>query len=232
VLNEIVDFAVAGGTATPADVVGNWSAIMSARYYYSQLSVCPNIVLQPTSLPGPLVGYGFQRFRPATDRMPTGFIVLEHDLYEQTVELATGYILPDALARTSPKLNIMPVSQCLGLNLTDAYMETNNNSTHPPAQSGMSSSFCCCICTNGASVALAISSPSGQSPVTTGPGGTAANSTTTTTGGNSNTTSSNPAQSSTGKNGAARGAAPGVASTLVLSGFSLAVLLVSVPALL
>jgi hypothetical protein len=175
------------------------------------------------------VGYSFQRFRLATDSKPTGFIVLEHDLYEQTVELATGYILPDALARTSPKLNIMPVSQCLGLGLSDAYVETNNNSTHPPAQSGMFSSFCCCICTNGASVALAISSPSGQSPVTTGPGGTAANSTTTTTGGNSNTTSSNPAQPSTGKNGAARA---GVASTLVLSVFSLAVLLVSVPALL
>ncbi|KAF5312597.1 hypothetical protein D9619_003476 [Psilocybe cf. subviscida] len=64
----------------------------------------------------------------------TGFIVLEHDLFEQTVEVATGYILPDALAHT-PKFTIQPVSQCLGLSLADAYIETNNNQTNPPALS-------------------------------------------------------------------------------------------------
>jgi hypothetical protein len=65
----------------------------------------------------------------------TGFIVLEHDLFEQTVQLATGYILPDALA-TVPKLNITPVISCLNLPMSDAYIETNNNSTNPPVISG------------------------------------------------------------------------------------------------
>ncbi|PPQ62783.1 hypothetical protein CVT24_000477 [Panaeolus cyanescens] len=62
----------------------------------------------------------------------TGFIVLEHDLWEQTVEVATGYILPDALAHTNPKFNIRPVVTCLNRDLKDAYIETNDNSTNPP----------------------------------------------------------------------------------------------------
>lgn len=66
----------------------------------------------------------------------TGFIVLEHDLFAQTVDLATGYILPDALAFT-PKLNIMPVIQCLNKPFGDAYVETNDNSSNPlPVTSG------------------------------------------------------------------------------------------------
>ena len=39
----------------------------------------------------------------------SGFIVLEHDLFQQTVEVATGYILPDALSRS---LTCTPVSKC------------------------------------------------------------------------------------------------------------------------
>jgi hypothetical protein len=77
----------------------------------------------------------YARWPQLTDAR-AGFIVLEHDLFEQTVELATGYILPDALARTNPKLDIMPISQCLGLPLTDAYVETNDNKTHPSALAG------------------------------------------------------------------------------------------------
>jgi len=65
----------------------------------------------------------------------TGFIVLEHDLFEQTVEVATGYILPDALAH-KPNFTITPVVSCLNKPLTDAYIETNDNKTNPPAQSG------------------------------------------------------------------------------------------------
>lgn len=61
----------------------------------------------------------------------TGFIVLEHDLFQQTVELATGYILPDALAHTNPKFDIKPVISCLNKPMTDAYIETNDNNTNP-----------------------------------------------------------------------------------------------------
>ena len=59
-----------------------------------------------------------------------GFIVLEHDLYEQTVELATGYILPEALAH-QPAFNLTPVVSCMGLDMADAFIETNNNASNP-----------------------------------------------------------------------------------------------------
>jgi len=61
----------------------------------------------------------------------TGFIVLEHDLFEQTVEVATGYILPDALAH-NPPFTIRPVISCLNQSLSNAYIETNDNKTNPP----------------------------------------------------------------------------------------------------
>ena len=60
----------------------------------------------------------------------TGFIVLEHDLFAQTVDLATGYILPAALAN-NPPLNIKPVISCLNKPFEDAYLETNDNATDP-----------------------------------------------------------------------------------------------------
>ncbi|KAI0281601.1 hypothetical protein BGY98DRAFT_913269 [Russula aff. rugulosa BPL654] len=62
--------------------------------------------------------------------MNNGFIVLEHDLFQQTVEVATGYILPDALARR-PAFNITPVITCLDRPMSDAYVETNDNTTYP-----------------------------------------------------------------------------------------------------
>ncbi|EPQ61017.1 glycoside hydrolase/deacetylase [Gloeophyllum trabeum ATCC 11539] len=63
----------------------------------------------------------------------TGFIVLEHDLFQQSVDVATGYILPDALAN---KYKIQPVVNCVNKPLSDAYIETNDNSTNPPIASG------------------------------------------------------------------------------------------------
>jgi len=61
----------------------------------------------------------------------TGFIVLEHDLFQQSVDVAVGYILPDALAH-QPAFRIEPVVTCLNKPLSDAYIETNDNSTNPP----------------------------------------------------------------------------------------------------
>lgn len=58
------------------------------------------------------------------------------------MEVATGYILPDALAH-NPPFKIQPVVSCLGRSLGDAYIETNNNSTNPPpnaSSTGTSSS--------------------------------------------------------------------------------------------
>ncbi|KAG5644308.1 hypothetical protein DXG03_008726 [Asterophora parasitica] len=66
----------------------------------------------------------------------SGFIVLEHDLFQQAVEVATGYMLPDALAH-DPPFTIQPVVYCLNKPLKDAYIQTNDNKTNPPAQSGV-----------------------------------------------------------------------------------------------
>ena len=63
-------------------------------------------------------------------QIDTGFIVLEHDLFQQTVELATGYIIPGALA-FQPKLDIKPVITCMNLPMSDAFIETNDNKTNP-----------------------------------------------------------------------------------------------------
>lgn len=68
-------------------------------------------------------------------QMNTGFIVLEHDLFQQAVDVATGYILPDALAH-NPPFHIKPVVSCLNKPMTDAYIELNDNKTNPPAIEG------------------------------------------------------------------------------------------------
>jgi peptidoglycan/xylan/chitin deacetylase (PgdA/CDA1 family) len=77
----------------------------------------------------------WQQIMGNVTQIDTGFIVLEHDLFQQSVEIATGYILPAALA-FQPKLTIEPVVNCLHKPLSDAYVETNDNSTNPPAASG------------------------------------------------------------------------------------------------
>ncbi|KAL0576578.1 chitin deacetylase [Marasmius crinis-equi] len=61
--------------------------------------------------------------------MNTGFIVLQHDLFQETVDIATGYILPDAIKKG---LNIQPVVSCLNKPMIDSYVETNDNKTNPP----------------------------------------------------------------------------------------------------
>lgn len=60
----------------------------------------------------------------------TGFIVLEHDLFEQTVDLAVGYTLDLAL-NYSPKLTLEPIGQCQHWPNTELYLETTTNTTFP-----------------------------------------------------------------------------------------------------
>ena len=54
--------------------------------------------------------------------LTTGFIVLAHDLYQQSVDLAVGYILPDAIASTNPKFNIMSIVECLHMPIANAWV--------------------------------------------------------------------------------------------------------------
>lgn len=71
----------------------------------------------------------FETILDEASSMDTGFIVLEHDLWQQTVDVAVGYILPNALARK--EFSLKSIIYCLHKPLEDAYIETNNNVTNP-----------------------------------------------------------------------------------------------------
>ncbi|KAJ3527959.1 hypothetical protein NMY22_g9595 [Coprinellus aureogranulatus] len=73
----------------------------------------------------------WQNILSSASTLNHGFIVLEHDLFQESVEVATGYILPDALAH-NPPFKIRPVVECLGHPLGNAYIETNDNNANPP----------------------------------------------------------------------------------------------------
>ncbi|KAG8220949.1 carbohydrate esterase family 4 protein [Butyriboletus roseoflavus] len=62
--------------------------------------------------------------------LTSGFIVLEHDLYAQTVDLAIGYTLPAAQSFT-PSLTLNSIGQCMGIPSTNLYRESNQNSSFP-----------------------------------------------------------------------------------------------------
>lgn len=58
------------------------------------------------------------------------FIVLEHDLFEITVDLAVGYTLDAALTH-NPPFNLMAIGECQGFPEGNLYLETNTNKTFP-----------------------------------------------------------------------------------------------------
>lgn len=60
----------------------------------------------------------------------TGIIVLEHDLYELTVDLAIGYNLETA-QNHNPAFTLKPIGECYGIPTTDLYRETNTNTSFP-----------------------------------------------------------------------------------------------------
>jgi peptidoglycan/xylan/chitin deacetylase (PgdA/CDA1 family) len=74
-----------------------------------------------------------------SSNLDTGYIVLEHDLYTQSVQLAVEVVLPAALAKT-PKQTLKPIVECLNLPLQDAYIETNSNTTGSGGADSFSSS--------------------------------------------------------------------------------------------
>ncbi|KAG8733561.1 chitin deacetylase [Ceratobasidium sp. 414] len=82
----------------------------------------------PSGLSSQAVLSSFEAILTEASSMNTGFIVLSHDLYQQTVDLATGYIIPDALARGFHLQNIIT---CMKKPLSEAYIETSSNGTSP-----------------------------------------------------------------------------------------------------
>jgi hypothetical protein len=72
-------------------------------------------------------------------QLNSGFIVLQHDIYQQTVDLAVGYILPMAIA--SGKYQLKSIIDCLGLPNSEAYVETSSNNTATHITSAQSTYF-------------------------------------------------------------------------------------------
>ena len=72
----------------------------------------------------------FVKYYPSQPQQLRQLATKEHDLFQQTVDIATGYILPDALAH-QPPFKIEPIVQCLNKPLQDSYVETNDNSSNP-----------------------------------------------------------------------------------------------------
>ncbi|KAF8589024.1 carbohydrate esterase family 4 protein [Ramaria rubella] len=77
---------------------------------------------------GPSSFTQFQNILQNATMLNTGFIVLEHDLYQQTVDLAVGYTIPYA-QQHQPPFSLKSINQCLGQAPADVYQETASNKT-------------------------------------------------------------------------------------------------------
>ncbi|EJU03634.1 glycoside hydrolase/deacetylase [Dacryopinax primogenitus] len=78
----------------------------------------------------------FEAIMTEAEQIDTGFIVLEHDLYAQSVDLAVGYILPYALEHI-PKFTLDSISQCWALLASEAYVETATTSPFRARDGGL-----------------------------------------------------------------------------------------------
>lgn len=84
----------------------------------------------------------FQNILETAEDLDTGFIVLTHDLLKPTVDLAVGYMLP--LAIQEGKYKLKSISECLGWENSECYIETASNTTvvdNPQATAAQSTSF-------------------------------------------------------------------------------------------
>ncbi|KZT27935.1 carbohydrate esterase family 4 protein [Neolentinus lepideus HHB14362 ss-1] len=72
----------------------------------------------------------FENILGNASTMNTGFIVLEHDLYQITVELATGYTLNAAMTH-NPPFTLKAIGDCSKIPKTNLYRETTTNTSFP-----------------------------------------------------------------------------------------------------
>ena len=86
---------------------------------------------------GPESLEAFEQILGNATLIDTGFIVLQHDLYQQSVDLAVGYTLDRALTFT-PSLKLESIGTCQGWPSTDLYLETTTNTTFPYPESVIS----------------------------------------------------------------------------------------------
>ncbi|KAL1743143.1 carbohydrate esterase family 4 protein [Schizophyllum fasciatum] len=86
--------------------------------------IAGGIVTAPESL------LAFEHILGNASALDTGFIVLSHDLYEESVEMNVGYYLPAAL-NYDPPMTLESISECVGIPATNMYLESNQNTTFP-----------------------------------------------------------------------------------------------------
>ncbi|KAL0569560.1 hypothetical protein V5O48_012401 [Marasmius crinis-equi] len=72
----------------------------------------------------------FQSILGNASSMDNGFIVLQHDLFEISVDLAIGYTL-DAALNHNPPFTLKPIGECSKIPTGNLYLESNTNKTFP-----------------------------------------------------------------------------------------------------
>jgi hypothetical protein len=65
----------------------------------------------------------FNKTLDKSANLTTGFIVLQHDIYDETVDIAIGATIPNALAH-NPPFTMKSVQVCTGDPIGSAYLET------------------------------------------------------------------------------------------------------------
>ncbi|KAF7297161.1 NodB-like proteiny domain-containing protein [Mycena indigotica] len=72
----------------------------------------------------------FQNILSNATTLDTGFCVLQHDLYEITVDLALGYTMNAALSH-NPAFNLESIGRCNKIPATNMFVESNVNKSFP-----------------------------------------------------------------------------------------------------
>ncbi|KAG7094006.1 hypothetical protein E1B28_007635 [Marasmius oreades] len=117
-------------------------------------------------VPGGLVNgvQSYKQFTGILDKasaLGNGFIVLQHDLYEISVDLAIGYTL-NAAMKHNPPFKLQAIGQCSKIPTSNLYLESNTNATFPfqNSTSGKSDTNGKTSGSNGSNGAIASSLPS------------------------------------------------------------------------
>ncbi|KAJ6581925.1 hypothetical protein B0H19DRAFT_929585 [Mycena capillaripes] len=79
---------------------------------------------------GPDSFAAFENILGNASTLDTGFCVLEHDLYEMTVDLAIGYTLNAALTH-NPPFKLEAIGKCSNIPTNNLYVESNANKSFP-----------------------------------------------------------------------------------------------------
>ncbi|KAF7320898.1 NodB-like proteiny domain-containing protein [Mycena chlorophos] len=79
---------------------------------------------------GPASYAAFQNILGNASELDTGFLVLQHDLYEITVDLSMGYTIKSALEH-NPPFTLQSAGRCNNIPQTNLYVESNQNKSFP-----------------------------------------------------------------------------------------------------